>query len=225
MITQHHLRAPVTSIRSGLEEIINGEYGVIKPKLGKALQNVNTSVHRLTRIVDDFLNIATLKVGSQILNLETHSLKPLVDDVLEELKIDIENMRLTVEYPTDGADWPDLEIDASKMREVLLIIIENAVRYNLSGGKISIGTKQDNESFEVVVQNTGVGITRDDRDKLFTRHYFRSSRAQAAHPIGMGIGLSVARAIVRAHQGDLTIESDGENMGAKVVVTLSMIQR
>jgi signal transduction histidine kinase len=188
--------------------------------LGQALHDTNTSVSRLTRIVDDFLNITALKVGSQILNIETGNLEPLVVDVLHELKIDIENMRLTVEYPKDSTSWPDLEIDAGKVREVLLIIIENAVRYNVTGGQIVIKNQLNADSFEMTIENTGLGLATEDKDKLFTRHFFRSKRAQTANPIGMGIGLSVARAIVRAHHGELMIESDGENKGARIMLKL-----
>ena len=190
--------------------------------------------------------------------------------MLGELKIDIEKMHLTVNYVkgdekggeksggkgtgdgtnnTDKANvWPDLQIDASKMREVLLIILENAGKYNVDGGKIEIKTRvadgtdhvagsknsvrargqnitpnqhpHAGRTFEMTIENTGIGLMSEDREKLFTRHFFRSKRAQTANPIGMGIGLSVARAVVRAHHGTLEIESDGEGMGARVRVGL-----
>jgi signal transduction histidine kinase len=226
MITQHHLRTPVTSIRWELESMLNGTYGRVGAMLKQALNDTNTSVARLTRIVDDFLNITALKVGSQILNIETGNLKPLVEDVINELKIDIGNMHLSVDYLHNGASWPDLQIDAGKMREVLLIILENAVKYNVDGGTIQIKTRlvEDNAGrmFGMTIENTGVGLTTEDKEKLFTRHFFRSKRAQAANPIGMGIGLSVARAVVRAHHGDLAIESAGENTGAKVMLKLPL---
>ena len=128
--------------------------------------------------------------------------------------------------------WPDLEIDASKMREVLLIILENAVKYNVDGGTIEIKNRlvdgadksagSSHHIFEMTIENTGIGLISEDRDKLFTRHFFRSKRAQTANPIGMGIGLSVARAVVRAHHGTLEIESDGEGMGAGVRVGMEL---
>ncbi len=230
MITQHHLRTPVTSIRWQLEAMLGGTYGAFSLKQSRALEDTNTAVERLTRIVDDFLNITALKVGSQILNIETGNLLPLIEDVLHELKIDIENMHLKVVYPHDTASWPDLQIDASKMREVLLIILENAVKYNVDGGTIEIKNRlvdgADNVAgsshhiFEMTIENSGMGLVVEDKEKLFSRHFYRSQRAQKANPIGMGIGLSVARAVVRAHHGTLEIESDGEGMGARVMIRL-----
>ncbi|MEI8328185.1 MAG: ATP-binding protein [Candidatus Taylorbacteria bacterium] len=238
MITQHHLRAPVNRIKNDLSSTISGENGKISMELAKVLRETDRAASRLGKIVDDFLNISTLKVGSQILDVGTHNLLPLVTDVLGELKIDIEKMHLKVVYPHDTANWPDLQIDASKMREVLLIILENAVKYNVDGGKISMQTRitkaiqshvpdqhdstngdgSSANTFELTIENTGVGMTSEDMEKLFARHFFRSKSAQTANPIGMGIGLSVARAVVRAHHGTLEIESEGEGKGARVRV-------
>ena len=230
MITQHHLRAPVTRIKNDLSSTISGENGKISMGLAKALRETNNAAYRLGKIVDDFLDITTLKVGSQILNIETGNLKPLVEDVLGELKIDIEKMHLKVVYPHDTASWPDLQIDASKMREVLLIILENAVKYKVDGRTIEIKNRlvdgADNVAgsshhiFEMTIENSGMGLVVEDKEKLFSRHFYRSQRAQKANPIGMGIGLSVARAVVRAHHGTLEIESDGEGMGARVMIRL-----
>ncbi len=226
MITQHHLRSPVTNIRSELEAMQNGTYGKLDAGQSQAITKTNASVSRLTRIVDDFLNISTLKVGSQILDIKTGNMKPILIEVLDELRIDIERSHLSVKYPESTADWPHIEIDASKMHEALLIVIDNAVKYNVDGGSIVISTRTEDNSvenhtdnsrvFEMIIENTGIGLIAEDREKLFTRHFYRSKRAQSANPIGMGIGLSVARAVVRAHHGTLEIESDGEGKGARV---------
>jgi signal transduction histidine kinase len=225
MITQHHLRTPVTSIRWELEAMLGGTYGAFSPEQRAALQDTNTAVHRLTRIVDDFLNITALKVGSQILNIETGNLKPLVEDVLSELKIDIEKMHLKVVYPHDTASWPDLQIDAGKMREVLLIILENAVKYNVDGGSIDVMTDSKDGYLEIIVKNTGFVLTSEDKERLFSRLFYRGVKAQKANPIGMGIGLSVARAIVRAHKGMLEICSrdDGKGVVVKLRILISKI--
>ena len=220
MITQHHLRTPVTSIKWSLEEMQNGVYGTISPALKQAMENAGTAVNRLTRIVDDFLSITAIKVGAQILNLSKESIRPLLDDVLSELRYDIEHMHLRVTYPLDTASWPELLIDAGKMREVLLIITENAVRYNVDGGSIDITTRINDGMFELIMVNTGLGIDEEDKIKIFTSLFHRSAAARTTHPIGMGIGLSVSRAIVRAHHGELRIDSEGRGKGAKVSLVL-----
>ncbi len=220
MITQHNLRTPVTSIRWEIESLLSGQEGEIDQKVRKTLEDTKTSVNSLTRIVDDFLNITALKVGSQILNTSTGNLKPLLESVLKELRIDIEHNDISIDYPADESHWPNIKMDGNKIREVLLIIIENAVKYNVEHGTITIQTKVEKEIFKMTVKNTGVGITKEDRGNLFERLFYRSKKAQVTHPTGMGIGLSVSRAIVRAHHGEITIHSEGENKGATVEMTL-----
>jgi len=81
-------------------------------------------------------------------------------------------------------------------------------------------TKHAGDHFEMMVENTGVGIAREDKKQLFNHLFFRGESAKKANPVGMGVGLSVARAIVRAHHGELTIESEGEGKGARVIIKL-----
>jgi len=222
MITQHNLRTPVTSIRWELESMLSGAHGELSTDLKKTLEDTSSSVDTLTRIVDDFLNITALKVGSQILKIDPGNMKTLLENVLQELRIDIQNMHLTIDYPKDEKSWPEIQMDSSKMREVLLIIIENAVRYNIKGGTIYIENEIENGIFKMIVENTGVGIAVEDRGNLFERLFYRSKEAQVSHPGGMGIGLSVSRAIVRAHHGDINIHSDGEGKGAKVIMSIPL---
>ena len=223
MLTQHHLRAPVTRIRTGIDAALSGDHGRVSAKLRTSLLETNTSVARLTKIVDDFLEITTLKAGGQMLDIETGNLLKPLEEVLEELRLDAEKMRLSINYPPLLSDWPSVPMDESKMREALLIIIENAVRYNVQDGRIDISNKViDDKVLEITIENTGVGMTSADAPKLFHQHYFRSKEALAANPIGMGIGLGVARAVVRAHHGELTIESDGEGKGARVRISMQL---
>jgi len=135
LITQHHLRTPVTGLRWELESLLAGTYGKISEPVRKALSDTSTAVNRLTRIVDDFLSITALKIGSNILNITSASIKPLLEDVIDELRINIAEMDIKITYPKDLEGWPPLEIDHGKMREVILIVMENGVRYNHKAGQ------------------------------------------------------------------------------------------
>jgi signal transduction histidine kinase len=220
MITQHHLRAPVTNIQTELKTIALETESKATNPLIRSIESIKSSTTRLARTVDDFLNITTLKVGSKILNTSNQSMLPILEDILKELAINIDRMNVVVNYEKDIRYWPDIKIDGAKIREAFHIIIENAVKYNINGGTINIETKNEYDEFEITVKNTGIGITYDEKNKLFSKLFFRGERAKTSNPIGMGIGLSVARAVIRAHHGDITIQSDGENCGATVIVRL-----
>lgn len=224
MITQHHLRTPVTTIDWELESMLAGEYGSITPELKTAIIDTQTAAKRLTHIIDDFLNIAALKAGGSILNLSRRSLKPAIVDILEELKIDIARMHITFTYSHNETDWPELSIDYDKMREILLIVMENAVKYNCDRGSITISTKTSDDQFEISIKNSGIGITSEEAEKIGSALFYRGSSARVANPTGMGIGLSVVKVIVRAHHGTFSIKSSGKGNGAKVTITLPLKQ-
>jgi signal transduction histidine kinase len=220
MITQHHLRTPVTNMRWQLEYMKSGRFGELKGELKNAVDNAIISVNRLIRIVDDFLSITAIKIGTNILNISPASLKPLVEDIIHELSFDIDSMNLKITYPTDEHSWPKLAVDASKIREVLLIVIENAVRYNIPDGSIKMKTYSDKNNFQITIENTGMGLVKEEKDKIFGKLFYRSERAHKAYHLGMGVGLTVAKMIVRGHHGDISIESDGISKGAAVTINL-----
>lgn len=222
MMTQHNLRTPVTSIKNELGTLISEEIILNNKKILNSFNNINISAKHLTDIVDDFLNITTLKVGSQILKKELGNLKIIIENIFQELRIDIENMNLIVEYPKEDSSWPLINMDLNKMREVFLILIENAIKYNENNGSISIINRFDKNNIKIAIENTGVGITKEDKQNIFSRLFYRSKQAQIKNPIGMGIGLQVARAIVKGHNGDISINSIKQNTGTRVEMILPL---
>ena len=222
MITQHHLRTPVTSIEWQTESLLDGEYGPISPKVKAALRESLTSTARLNRIIDDFLNITALKTGQNILNPSLRSLKPAIEQILRNLRSVIERKHITVTYPPDNAAWPELTIDFDKMRDILLIIVENAVTYNRDGGSITFSTKVADNRFILTIENTGLGITPEELGKIGSTLFYRGQDARKLNAVGMGVGLSVARAIIKAHHGTFEIESDGKDKGARVKIGLTI---
>lgn len=223
MITQHNLRTPVTNMRYRLELLekqLTQSGDKAKFEILKNLNDTQISIENLTRIVDDFLNITTLKVGSQILNTEITSIKPILDKVINELKIDIEQRNITINNSNENNVWPNIRIDSNKIFEVLTIVIENAIRYNFDNGQITISTLQENNIYKIIIENTGVGMASDEKNNIFERLFYRSKKARSANPRGMGIGLTVSRAIMRAHHGEIYLNSKGENQGATVTMEL-----
>ncbi|MBU6427183.1 HAMP domain-containing histidine kinase [Patescibacteria group bacterium] len=222
MITQHHLRTPITGIRWEIESLLKGERGEIDGEARQALMEASGSVDRLTHIVDDFLDITAIKAGTNILNTSVGSLMPAVREVIDELHLDIERSGIAVSYPMNADAWPEFPVDYDKMRECLFIVVENAVKYNRRNGSVSITTGKRGGLFEIAIENTGIGISPEERGKIGTSLFFRGHQARELNPIGMGIGLSVVKAIVKAHRGEFKIESKGKDLGARAVIWLPM---
>lgn len=220
LITQHHLRTPITSIKWQLEAILSGTYGPVAPELRKAMGDMSESVGRLNHLIDNLLSISALRSGIESLNKSPTSLRVVADDIIAELKKEIDRKHLILHLPLPKEVWPALSVDKDRIREALFVVIENAVRYNIEGGSIFLSGQATENTFEFVVENTGAELTSDDKEKIFSELFYRSSQAQVAHPTGMGIGLSMAQAIIEAHKGTISLGSRKEAGGVRVVVTL-----
>lgn len=217
MITQHSLRTPLNNIQAGIKtlELESKKHGTNIP-----LERIKSGVDRLTRITNDFLAITSIKSEANILNLATSSLKPIIESIIKDLDYEIKQKSIHIHYSNDNSSWPNLNIDKSKIFDAILIIIENAVKYNVNKGNIYISTNKDNDRFILQINDSGTGISREDKEKISHNLFHRGMLAQKLNPIGMGVGLSIARAIIKAHHGEMTIESEGENQGTSVTVSI-----
>lgn len=221
LMTQHHLRTPLTSMMWTLEESLDGTHGKMTKKASSALNTAKKAGERLKKIIDDFLEISTIKSGSSILNISKSSFKSIFEDILSELDSQIKEMNVSIKFDPPLNKWPIIDMDQSKMRECLYIIVENAIKYNVKGGSILIETHSENNFLEISISNTGIGISAEETEKIGSALFYRSEYARKAYPIGMGVGLSVARAIVNAHHGTFTISSEGRDKGAKVDIKMA----
>lgn len=220
MITEHHLRTPLTTIRWYLESLLHGEFGPPGAEITKVLQRVRDSTERLTHIINNFLDIIELKAGKDILDIVSVGLKPIVDEVLQELIDEIGRMKLTIDCDADNAHWPAVLVDPQKFKEVVFIVFDNAVRYNKKGGYITVVATQSARRFVMTVENSGRGIPKEEQSHLLTDLFERGESAKKVHPTGMGVGLALARSIIEAHHGSIRIESAGEEAVVKVFVEL-----
>jgi signal transduction histidine kinase len=204
-IIQHNLRVPITRIANELSKL---------PSSRNVTDNsdVTSQINHLRRVADDLKDISKIKLGSQILNLSASSVLPLVTEVIRELDIDIKKSNISISFPADTSYWPELRIDQNKIREVMFVVIENAIRYNIQNGTISISTRSKSDYFIMEIKNTGIGISRGDINNLFDRTFYRSSKAKEINPTGMGIGLYVSRSVVEAHHGSLDINSGEDGL-------------
>lgn len=216
LITQHSIRSPLNSIQSGIEEIsqiVSGQPYEI------ATGRIESGIERLNKVADDFLATTAIKSSSKILNLDKVDLYLIIHKILKILNFEIIEKEIKI-----VSNFTDqtlvLNIDSSKIYEAILIVIENAIKYNNIGGTINISSQKEFDRIVLHIQDTGNGISRDDMEKISHNLFHRGSIARQLNPIGMGVGLYIARSIIKAHHGELTIESDGESRGTKVTISL-----
>lgn len=209
MITQH-------SIRSPLQNLINN----LRITDSSTKRNVDQNLNRLIEITNDFLNISTIDDSRKLLNIEKFYILNLIDKILLDLKFDIDTKNINIKVDRNPSSWPTINADKNKIYEAFLIIIENAIKYNRQNGFINISALSNSNTCQITISDSGIGLTKGDLNKLNNSHFYRSDEAKMLNPIGMGIGISVAKTIIKAHHGSLNINSAGIDAGTNVDINL-----
>ena len=201
-----------------------GDAGPVSDGMRKIVQTILTSVNTLSSVVEDYLNITRIELGTMRYDLKEIDLKGLVAEVVAEQKPNIEAKGLAFNVSIDQAQPYPIKADLDKFKQVLMNVVDNSVKYTLKGS-ISISLEKDTARhmirFKVV--DTGVGIAPEVMPKLF-RKFSRAKNASEANIHGTGLGLFIAKEVVTAHGGRLWAESEGEGKGSAFIVEVPEVK-
>lgn len=206
IITQHHLRTPLSQIRWYADSIRNGLYGTVSAELGAAVSRIDTASEKLIKTLNNFLEVVQMKIGTKIFNNGTITLKPIIEKLLDEFSNEIQKRKITVTFPEQDSAWPSIRADAERIKDALAILIDNAIQYNKEKGSIDFESEREGNRFLLRISNTGLGLSREDSARLFKQSFFRTKEARRVNPTGMGVGLLVAKTIIEAHGGEIQCE-------------------
>ena len=212
----HEFRTPLTVIR-GESEIALRSKGGDADVYREAFSRIIDTADQATGLVEDLLFIARADAGEPRLRLETTELTRLVADVCEEFAAKAESKGLGIRL-NDGVERAVLQGDARRLRQVFAILLDNALRYSRTGGTVRVATASLGDRLEVTVEDDGIGLSEEEASQAFER-FFRGRAAQAHAEQGTGLGLPVAKVIVEAHGGSISL-GPGQEGGAVARVTL-----
>jgi signal transduction histidine kinase len=198
----HELKTPISALRAHLENLLDG---VERPEPA-TLQVMLAQSERLGRLVDQLLELSRLESGDLPLHREEVRLRPLVSRVVSEIEVTRarDDVELAQEVPED---LPAIYADAERVHQVLFNLLDNAVRFTPSGGRVRVTASRHNGSVDVAVTDTGPGIDAEHLPRLFDRFY-RVDTSRSREEGGTGIGLAIARSVVEAHGGRIWAESE-----------------
>lgn len=204
----HELRTPLTVMQGTLEGILDGIY----PADGAHLVPVLEETRVLARLIDDLRTLSLSEAGVLRLHRESTDLARLVSEVVAGHRAAGDEAGVTVEVSAP-AGLPALEIDPSRIRQVVGNLVTNALRFTPSGGRVTVDSGPDGDGAWVRVRDTGRGIPAESLPHVFDRFYRSPSSS------GSGLGLPIARNLVEAHGGQITIQSPAGG-GTEVRFTL-----
>jgi signal transduction histidine kinase len=217
-IMSHELRTPLNSIIGFSDLMLDEIAGKLNEKQKHYISNVSTSGKHLLTIINDILDLSKIEAGEMELNSENISLKGVVDEVVttldplilkNDLTLDASNMKEAVTIA-----------DRNKIRQILVNIVGNAIKFTPSGGNIKIYSFTKDEMINICVKDTGIGISDEDQKKLF-EPFKQLDSALSRKFDGTGLGLSLVKKLTEMHNGIITVESE-VNKGSTFTVSLPL---
>jgi signal transduction histidine kinase len=218
-IASHQLRTPLSAIKGYLSMILEGSYGELPEKVKRPMENVYQSNERLIKLVNDILSVSKIEAGEMEMNWEKEDLREIIKEVISELSIKAKEKSLYLKFE-EPKEFPKILLDREKIRQVILNLVDNAIRYTQKGG-VTVKLQMANEKLQIVVSDTGEGLTKEEKEKLFER-FSRGTAGTKFWTEGAGLGLYIARRFVEMHKGRIWAESEGRGKGSTFYVELPM---
>jgi two-component system, OmpR family, sensor kinase len=215
----HELRTPLTTIQGNVE-FVRRDPTMPPVARDEALADVADAASRMNRLVDGLLALARADAGRH-LERRPVSLRPILETCYHQTQALARATDISVELTLNRLEpGARLNADPDKLRELLMTLLENAVKYNLPDGRVCLAALTDERTHRIMVSDTGRGIAPADLDHIFERFY-RSPRTRGED--GSGLGLAIAHWIVDEHDGKISVESV-QNQGSTFVVTLPALK-
>jgi signal transduction histidine kinase len=208
----HELRTPLTTIRGNVD--LMRHIGEVDPEAFDVIQD---ELKRMTRLVDDLLLLARADTGSLPIQQNPVELDSLFLDVYRQVK----SIEQSVNISLQNVDQVTVLGDEDRLKQLLLNLIDNAIKYTPDGGAVMLGLSKENGTAIVEIRDSGIGIPKEDLPRIFDRFY-RVDKARSRAQGGSGLGLSIAKWIATAHGGEIRVESQvGE--GSVFYITLPVL--
>jgi PAS domain S-box-containing protein len=207
----HELRTPLTTIQSAVD-LIERARERLDPLEHRALELADQELKRIRAMVEELLTLAQMDSWQYSLEVAPTDLDEVIRSALDSIVAKAKRFGIELHYDNNGTvssggDRRQCVCDAQKIYQVLLNLLDNAIKYSDSGARVHVRVMHDNDSVTVRVSDTGVGIPEEDLPNLFDRFY-RVNKDRSRSTGGSGLGLAISRQIVELHGGHLSVKSE-----------------
>ena len=214
----HEFRTPLTVIRGSVEVLLDGAVTEEEDRQSY-YQKIETETVALERLVGDLLDTTRLREGKIKIDLQKTDVVPLLENLAETMNDIAENKDIRVIY--EKSALPPLMCDKDRIRQLIIIFIDNAIKFTPKGGLVTISTAIKENMGCIHIKDTGMGISEDDIPYLFERFY-KADKARGGSETGTGLGLAIASQIVELHGGRILVDSQlGKGTTFKIQIPLA----
>lgn len=238
-IASHQLRTPLTAIKGFISLILEGSYGEISPPVHEAISKVYVSGERLIQLVEDLLNISRIEAGRMDYRFEKSKVQDVLTELYENFILVAKTKKLFLDLKLPEQPLPEINMDKTKIREVVSNLIDNGLKYSEKGGvtiradylkfdpnreegktpSTEKGAPLESDVIRVTVSDTGIGIPAEEMPYLFKK-FSRGKDTNRLHVGGTGLGIYVGKNIMDAHKGRIWLESEGPGKGSRFIIEL-----
>lgn len=215
----HELRTPLSVMLTSVDAIRTDDENTLSTFSEQVLEDMRSEIKRMTKIVSDLLTLARADAGAANLIKEKFDINDITEKIIRSFQPVAAEKGVKLEFA--GTNDLFIHADKEKITQLLLILIDNALKYVRQDGKVMLSVKQSftsKGSVNIVVQDNGVGIPEKQQQLIFERFY-RIDKARSREAGGTGLGLSIAKWIVEAHRGTINVES-AVGVGSTFTVSL-----
>jgi PAS domain S-box-containing protein len=202
-LVSHELRTPLTAIKGYTELVLDGTAGEINDEQSSMLMAIDRSSARLFRLINDLLFVAQVNAGKLSVAIDDVNLAAVAREAIEDARPRAAAADVALEF--EIASIPTVKADRIRLGQVFDNLISNAIKFTPPGGRVGLTISMVGEEAIVVITDSGMGMSSEDQQRLFTR-FFRTK--DAAKIQGTGLGLTITKAIVDAHHGSISVESE-----------------
>lgn len=216
-VMSHELRTPMTGVKGYLSMILEGDAGEISPDVKEFVAQAYIANDRLIRLVEHMMKVARVQEGKISLKIGKVNIGREAKMIVSDFQIPAKEKKLTLEYAGGG----DLcvKADPDRAREILMNLVSNAVKFTPEGGQIKVSHRLDDNWVITDVADTGVGIKKEDQDRLF-EIFSKGNLSLAGQEKGTGLGLYLARRLAEAQGGKLWLEHSEPGKGSTFSLAL-----
>jgi signal transduction histidine kinase len=217
-LASHQLRSPLTAIKGYSSMLIEGTYGKLNLKINEPVKRIYSSAQGLVNIVEDLLNVSKIEQGGMKYEMMPTDLAPVVTTLFHEMEIPAQGKHIAFSMNVSPDEKYMVQADPTKIKQVLLNLVDNSIKYTPEKGAISISLVREADHIVFAVTDNGVGISPETKAKLFEK--FSRGEGGKVNTGGSGLGLYLAKQIAIAHKGDVIIQSEGLGKGSTFKVVL-----